>query len=399
MLRYRMGAGVGRVTILVIALLVFIVILGFGQIFINTPRSSSMPASTGYVLAPTFEERLMLWWEDGKAAGKRLWEMLTRQDAALDAGLPALTPGGAGDDEPEIVNNSSDITIEALDIQKPVSFVPLGSIPQVLIYSTHTHEAYAKTNGEDYVEAAKWRTTNNDYNIVRVGDALSAELAAKFGIAVIHDKSDSEVPVLATAYDRSLRIVQKNMEQYKDLKIIIDLHRDAFNASISPNTVTINSVKAARVMFVIGTGEGKTGVGFSLRPDWKVNLALAQAVNDNLKKLDTQLSRDISIKTGRYNQHLSSGAILIEVGNNMNTLDEVLATVPFLAQAIADALDKMPSTPLTLLTPSATPVATTTPFTSAPSNTPLPVIIETNSFTASPTTSPSPSPAWTHKPN
>ena len=396
MLRYRMGAGVGKVTILVIALLVFIVILGFGQIFTSTPRSSAVPASTGYVLAPTFEERMMLWWEDGKAAGKRLWEMLTRQEAALDAGLPTLTPGGAGDDEPEIVNNSTDINVEVLDIKKSVSFAPLGSIPQVLIYSTHTHEAYAKIDGEDYVEAAKWRTINNDYNIVHVGDALSAELAAKFGIAVIHDKSDTEVPVLATAYERSLKIVQKNMEQNNDLKIIIDLHRDAYNANINPNTVTINGVKAARVMFVIGTGEGKTGVGFSQRPNWKANLALAQAVNDNLKKFDPLLSRDISIKTGRYNQHLSSGAILIEVGNNMNTLDEVLATVPFLAQAIADTLDKMPAAPST---PTATPAATTTPFTSAPSSTPSTVIIETNPVTTSPAASPSPLQAWTNRPN
>ena len=183
----------------------------------------------------------------------------------------------------------------------------------------------------------------------------------------MQDKTDTEIPVLATSYERSLQVAKKNIEEYPEAQIIIDLHRDAYNTGIKPNVATVNGVKAARVMFVIGTGEGKTGVGFTLRPDWKSNLALAQSINDNLKAIDPVLSRDISIKTGRYNQHLSKGCVLVEVGNNENTLDEVLATVPFLAQAIAKTLERMPvnTSASAQSTPSASPSASATPVPTA----------------------------------
>jgi stage II sporulation protein P len=407
MFRYRMGAGISRLTLLLIAVALFICIIGFSQVFKQNTQPSSVPASTSNAITPTFEERLLLWWDEGKASMKRLWELLTRQqpDSSIDANSDLNSSDGSGEDDPEITDNSSDVKIEVLGSTKLLSFIPLGSTPQVLIYHTHTHEAYTKTPGEDYVEAAKWRTVNNQFNIVRVGEALATELSTKYGIGVVHDDTDTEVPVLGTAYERSLTVVQKNMDQYKDLKIIIDLHRDAYNTSINPNTVTINGVKAARVMFVIGTGEGKTGVGFASRPDWKINLALAQAVNDNLKKFDSQLSRDISIKTGRYNQHLSAGAILIEVGNNENTLEEALATVPFLAQAISDAFDHLsgtqqPSPPPSSTaapTPSASPEATAS-ASAVPVKTPEPIIIETIPATAPPSATPSVTPSATATP-
>ena len=48
------------------------------------------------------------------------------------------------------------------------------------------------------------------------------------------------------------------------------------------------------------------------------------------------IAREVKIKSGRFNQHVSTGALLIEVGNNKNTLDEALASCSVIAQAIAD---------------------------------------------------------------
>jgi stage II sporulation protein P len=158
---------------------------------------------------------------------------------------------------------------------------------------------------------------------------------------VLHDVTDNEYPQLGTSYTRSLKTVQKDMAENKDLKILIDLHRDAYNAGIDPSTVTINGKKVARVMIVIGTGVGQTGVGFTERPDWNKNLLLATAITNRLNQFDPLLARKVDIKTGRYNQHVSPGAILIEVGHNQNTLDEALAAVPYLAQAVAEAYSSM----------------------------------------------------------
>lgn len=55
---------------------------------------------------------------------------------------------------------------------------------------------------------------------------------------------------------------------------------------------------------------------------------LAQQITDEMNRLVTGLSRDVKVKTGRFNQHVSTGALLIEVGNNKNTLEEALAACP-----------------------------------------------------------------------
>ena len=91
----------------------------------------------------------------------------------------------------------------------------------------------------------------------------------------------------------------------------------------------------AYVMLLVGKGTGATGSGFDERPDWPRNLELAQAVTDTLNTLVPGISREVKVKSGRFNQHVSTGALLIEVGNNRNTLAEALSACPIIAQALA----------------------------------------------------------------
>ena len=51
------------------------------------------------------------------------------------------------------------------------------------------------------------------------------------------------------------------------------------------------------------------------------------------------LCRGISLKNGRYNQQAATPSMLIEVGNNQNTLPEALAAMPYLAHAICAYFD------------------------------------------------------------
>ena len=73
-------------------------------------------------------------------------------------------------------------------------------------------------------------------------------------------------------------------------------------------------------MMLIGKG---TGDSFTVKPDWEANYALAERITEALNDIKEDFCRRISVKTGRFNQHVASNCVLIECGNNMNTLEEV----------------------------------------------------------------------------
>jgi len=242
----------------------------------------------------------------------------------------------AGDDDAFYEDMNQEILTELIPFEEPADYSKPNSKAHILIYQTHSEEAYTMTADAEYVEAAKWRTADNLNNINRIGDALTVQLAEVYGYSVVHDTTNYERPKLATAYNRSLAGIQKNTAAHPELNVFIDVHRDAWNKNNTPKAVEIDGKKVARVMLVIGKG-----TDFKQPPDWETNLAFAQKICDNLAQIHPDLSRGISVKEGRYNQHISSRSILIEVGHNENTLEEALNVIPYLAQAIDRALQEM----------------------------------------------------------
>lgn len=211
-----------------------------------------------------------------------------------------------------------------------------GTQPRILIYHTHTTEAYTKTEQYPYEENGEWRTKQNDRNIVAVGEKLARILREEYGFSVLHDITDHEPPKLGTAYSRSVVTMEKYQEEYPSITMFIDVHRDAGKThEEGTDYVVIDGEKVARMMFVVGTGEGATGAGFGEMPDFNANYALAKAITERLLAVHPKLMRNIRVKTGRYNQHVSNQCLLVEVGHNINTLEEALAAVPYLAEAIA----------------------------------------------------------------
>lgn len=214
--------------------------------------------------------------------------------------------------------------------------------PRVLIYHTHTYEAYEQTKDQPYKETEKWRTADSAHNVVRVGEEL-AGLLRGLGMEVVHDVTAFEPPSLSSAYARSLEMLERRSRLGESYDLYIDLHRDAYAASYSgPNTVSLNGTEAAKLMLLIGKGEGQTGQGFEEKPDWKANLAVAQTITDALNQQCEGLCRKVCLKSGRYNQHVANRCILIEAGNNRNTLSQVLAAMPYLADAIQTGLQSSP---------------------------------------------------------
>ena len=208
--------------------------------------------------------------------------------------------------------------------------------PRVLLYHTHTWEAYEMTEETQYTPTETWRTKDERFNMIRVGERL-AECLREQGFDVVHDKTAFEPPNLSSAYNRSLVMLQERMASGEVYDYIFDIHRDAYSGPYNgANAVVRDGERIAYVMMLVGKGTGATGSGFDERPDWPANLELAQRITDGMNAQVEGVSREVKIKTGRFNQHVSTGALLIEVGNNRNTLEEALAACPVIAKAIAD---------------------------------------------------------------
>ncbi|MBP3941205.1 MAG: stage II sporulation protein P [Christensenellaceae bacterium] len=207
-------------------------------------------------------------------------------------------------------------------------------LPQVLIYHTHTTEAFRMTAESEYKETSEWRTNDENFSVVALGKLLTEEME-KHGFAVTHDRTDHEPPKLSSSYERSLLTMEKRSEENPELSLFIDLHRDAANIETAQDDfVMIDGKECARIMFVVGKGEK-----YEDKPDFAKNYALAQAICEELEKICPGFTRPIREKTGRYNQHAGELCLLVEVGHNANTLQQAKNTIPYLAEAIKKVFD------------------------------------------------------------
>ncbi len=235
-----------------------------------------------------------------------------------------------------------EIKLEILEFTNdtPKEFYVGAKGPQILIYHTHTQEAYRQVTGEEYVETGAWRTGNEDFSVVAVGSVLEAELE-EYGYTVLHDTTNHEPPKLSSSYSRSVVTMEKYADEYPTICVFIDVHRDAYGdvEKGKNDFVTVDGDECARVMFVVGTGEGKTGQGFSDKPNYESNYKLALAVTNQLESIKKGFTRPIRVKTGRYNQHVSDMCLLIEVGHNANSLQQALNTAKYVALALSRVLE------------------------------------------------------------
>lgn len=203
-----------------------------------------------------------------------------------------------------------------------------GKEPKILIYHTHTTEAYTATKASPYVQTGYYRTADPSKSVLAVGEALAKRLRVQYGFSVIHDTTDHEPPSLKTAYERSEKTIRSYLEKYPSLVLFIDVHRDA--SSDEKDFVVVDGCPTARLMCVVGQG-----TKYADKPDFDTNFALASALTDHLRHIDRRLARDVRVKTGRYNQHVGQLSLLIEVGHNANTLEQALNAVPSLAESLA----------------------------------------------------------------
>ena len=223
--------------------------------------------------------------------------------------------------------------------KKPKLSIKSKKTPLVLIYHTHTSESYVENDNGVIPKNFNARTQNNDKNIVAVGKKLS-ETLKKSGIPVIHDITVHDFPNYNGAYQRSAETVKKYIDKYSQIPIVIDLHRDSIGndktGRIKPVFRAKNNKKSAQVMFVCGCGVNKS-LKFS---NWGKNLSLALNLQNICEEKFPGFTRELIIKNIVYNQNLTSGAILIEIGSDVNTLEESKLAAQMLGESIFYFLQK-----------------------------------------------------------
>ena len=203
----------------------------------------------------------------------------------------------------------------------------------ILIFHTHTCESYTQSEEYDYQMTGNYRTTDLNYSVVRVGDELESQLEA-YGYNVIHDKTYHDYPSYTGSYSRSLATVENVLSQNQGIQAIFDIHRDAVgNGDDYGPTVKIGDDTVAQLMFVLGTDA--SGL---LHPNWRQNFKFAANLQEKGNQMYPGLFRPINLTSSRYNQQVSPGAVIIEVGATANTMEECLGSMKYLAKVISEVM-------------------------------------------------------------
>ena len=122
------------------------------------------------------------------------------------------------------------------------------------------------------------------------------------------------------------------MENYGSIDIVLDVHRDAVERKDNSKVKVVSNQKgkkAAQVMFVVGTDE----CGLS-HPNWRENLSLAVGLSAVGEKLYPNFFRPIDLRTERFNQHITKGSLIVEIGADGNSLEEAIYSAEILAEII-----------------------------------------------------------------
>lgn len=202
--------------------------------------------------------------------------------------------------------------------------------PLIYIYNTHDEEAY-------------YNSYLNPYNIVpdvKLASYYFQERLKDLGIESVVEKRKIKDVLEENgwnyrySYNASRVYLEEVSKNNPSINYFIDLHRDSVGKD--KTTTTINGKSYARVMFLVGLEH----------ENYQKNLDLATRLNELISQFDSTLSRGIYQKEGPgvngiYNQDFSSKAILIEVGGQYNTIEEVANTIEVIARVLKDYLGEL----------------------------------------------------------
>ena len=230
------------------------------------------------------------------------------------------------------VSNATDININPNDfLNKKLSFSLDKKGPQILIIHTHTTESYSE---ESYLRNSSDRNLDESKNIVAVGEAMT-EIFNKNGIEAYHDKTVHDYPSYNGAYQRAATTIRNDLEAYHGIKVVLDVHRDGITKEDGTKVkllTEINGKNTAQVMLVVGTNTNLP------HDNWQENFKFAVKIQAKALEEYPTLMRQINLRKERFNEQMTLGSLIVEVGTNGNTLDEALEGGRDIAEVISAVL-------------------------------------------------------------
>ena len=237
------------------------------------------------------------------------------------------------------LKNSTDLSINI----KSLLTADLGyrieknSQPQVLILHTHATESFLDSDRDYYTDTDTPRTTDNTKNMISIGKIV-ADTLNEAGIKTLHDTTLHDYPSYNQSYPNAADTICNYLEKYPSIKIVIDLHRDAISPAENEKVTTeIDGKKAAQIMIVMGSQSGSV-TNF---PNWQENLKLAVRLQQTIEVMYPSLARALSLMPRNYNESLTTGSMLIEMGTDANSLQEVKYSAELLGNALKSLLNTL----------------------------------------------------------
>ena len=226
------------------------------------------------------------------------YETLVRNFYAIDANTMA---------------GSDQLSVEKL-LGMDMTLPQEGDGPQILIYHTHSQEAFADSVPGDV-----------NTGIVGVGECLTKILTEQYGYRVLHNTGQYDVETRDNAYSRALPAVEQILAENPSIQVIIDLHRD----EVAEETKLVTDIQGrptARFMFFNGLSRTrKTGViDYLANENQEANLAFSFQMQLKAAEYYPGLTRRIYLKGYRYNMHLRPRTLLVELGAQNNTVEEAI---------------------------------------------------------------------------
>lgn len=199
--------------------------------------------------------------------------------------------------------------------------------PQILIYHTHSQEAYKDS-----------RPGDASTSVVGVGDYLT-ELLEEEGFEVLHHKGEYDVGDRDHAYSNAAPSVEKLLKEHPSIQVVIDLHRDGVNENTHLVTEQ-NGKKMAKIMFFNGLSRTTAAgdIAYLKNPYIDENLAFSFQMQLAAAEYYPDLTRRIYLKGYRFNMHFCPKSMLVEVGAQTNTFEEAKNSMEPLADLLAKVL-------------------------------------------------------------
>ena len=235
------------------------------------------------------------------------------------------------------VDNTTTVGSDLLDatqlLGKDMTIKESPEGPQILIYHTHSQEAYKDSVPGDPATS-----------VVGVGDHLEKILEEKYGIQVLHHKGVYDIP-RDSAYSTALPNIEKVLAENPTIEVVIDLHRDGV-AEDRHLVTEIDGKQMAKLMFFNGLCKTTAQGDLTYLPNAYItdNLALSFQMQLVAEEYYPGLMRKIYLKGYRYNLHLKPKSMLVEVGAQTNTFEEAINSMEPLANILAMVLLENDST-------------------------------------------------------